>query len=89
MQTGTGFDQIPFELQIDEFEPISVKPGLQRNVAIEPATGRLSVFVDVPPVMMPFLNNVGNGTQVAKEKGERSRIQCCSQLDLSAYRCMA
>ena len=67
MQNGTGVDQVPFELQVDVFEPISVKPGSQTNVAIEPAIGRLSVLFDVAPVTVPFVK-VAIAMQVAKRR---------------------
>ena len=55
-------DQVPFELQVDEFEPISVKPESQANIAIEPVIGRLSVFVDVAPVTVPFVKDGNSDT---------------------------
>ena len=67
LQNGSGSDQVPFELQVDVFDPYSVKPGSQTNVAIEPAIGRLSVFVDVAPVTVPFVK-VAIATQVAKRR---------------------
>ena len=67
LQLGSGVDQVPFELQVDVFDPNSVKPGLQVYIAIEPAIGRLSVFVDVAPVTVPFVN-VGIAKQVAKRR---------------------
>ena len=69
LQTGSGLDQVPLDSQVDVLKPISVKPGLQTNVAIEPAIGRLTAFVDVAPVTVPFIKN-GIGTQVAKRNKE-------------------
>ena len=67
LQLGSGLDQVPFELQVDVFDPNSVKPGSQTNVAIEPAIGRFSMFVDVAPVTVPFVN-VEIAKQVAKRR---------------------
>ena len=83
MQVGTGSDHVPFALQIVEVEPYSVKPGSQTNVAFEPAIGRLSMFVDVPPVTVPFVK-LAIAIQVAREEKQGNVIRANQQ----PYRCM-
>ena len=85
LHVGTGSDHVPFELQVDVFEPYSVKPGSQTNVAFEPAIGRLSMFVDVPPVTVPFVK-LAIAIQVAKREESNVQIKFVNQQQ--PYRCM-
>jgi len=69
LQTGSVPDQVPFALQVNGLEPdIIPKPGLQVKLALEPATGRPSMFA-VFSVTTPFGKDVPvNGAHVAKRK---------------------